>query len=35
VRDAILASTLGEAHARAVEENLRDATRALLRGGRR
>ncbi|MFM7259068.1 MAG: alkaline phosphatase family protein, partial [bacterium] len=35
VRDAILASTLGETHGRELEAHLGEATRALLRGGRR
>ena len=35
VRDAILAATLGATHAKSVETEFRDATRALLRKGRR
>jgi len=35
VRDAILASTLGEIHGRELEAHLGESTRALLRGGRR
>jgi predicted AlkP superfamily pyrophosphatase or phosphodiesterase len=35
VRDALLASTLGQGHAQAVEAAFTETTRALLRGGRR